>query len=158
MNTVKCPSSSIWSRDGTLVIVTTLGQSRPGSYCNEGVLHIPQISKTRTLPSDAVLCFTQDTNSIWFINETLTSPTTLGQSGPGSNHNEEVSPYFPKLQNWSLTIKWFSDISRTLVWWGSYSQIQSVYLFYCHTQLGYKDMDGKSNYNTLNKSFSLFKI
>ena len=29
-------------------------------------------------------------NSIWPIDETLTSTTTLGQSGPGSNSNEEV--------------------------------------------------------------------
>ena len=29
-------------------------------------------------------------SSIWFIDETLTSTTTLGKSGPGSNSNEEV--------------------------------------------------------------------
>ena len=39
-------SSSIWSIEGTLIGTTTLGQRRSGSNGNEGVLHIPQNSKT----------------------------------------------------------------------------------------------------------------
>ena len=38
-------NSSIWLIDRTLSGTTTPGQSRPGSYNNEGVLHIPQISE-----------------------------------------------------------------------------------------------------------------
>ena len=40
--------------DGTLTDTTTQGQSRPGSNGDEGVLNIPQISKTGTSPSDRV--------------------------------------------------------------------------------------------------------
>ena len=36
--------SSIWPIDKTLSDATTLGQCRPGSDGNEGVLHIPQSS------------------------------------------------------------------------------------------------------------------
>ena len=39
-------SCSIWLLDKTLSDATTLGQNEPGSHGNEGVLHIPQISKT----------------------------------------------------------------------------------------------------------------
>ena len=38
----------------------------------------------------------------------------LSQSGPGSNGNEEVSPHFPNLKGWSLDIRWFNVIIRTL--------------------------------------------
>ena len=38
-----------------------MGQSGPGSNGNEGVLHIPQISRTESSPSVAVYCHTQDT-------------------------------------------------------------------------------------------------
>ena len=38
----------------TLTGITTLSQSEPGSNGNEGVLHIPQNSKTRASLSDAV--------------------------------------------------------------------------------------------------------
>ena len=39
---------------GTLTGTTTPGQSGPRSHDNEGVLHIPQSSRTRALTSDAV--------------------------------------------------------------------------------------------------------
>ena len=35
-------NSSIWPTDGTLIGTTTLGQSGPKNYGNEGVLLIPQ--------------------------------------------------------------------------------------------------------------------
>ena len=64
-----------------LVNSTTLSQSGPGSNGNEGVLHIPQSSRTGASPSDAIECHTEDTSSIWPINGTLTGTTTPGQSG-----------------------------------------------------------------------------
>ena len=37
---------SSWPIDGTLTSTTTPGHSKPGSNGNEGVLHIPQSSRT----------------------------------------------------------------------------------------------------------------
>ena len=45
---------SIQPIDGTLTGTTTPGQSGPGSNGDEGVLHIPQTSKTGTSPSGHV--------------------------------------------------------------------------------------------------------
>ena len=45
---------SIWPIDETLTDSTTSGQSGPGMNGNEGVLHIPQGSRTRTSPLDAI--------------------------------------------------------------------------------------------------------
>ena len=54
-------------------------------------------------------------NSIRPIDRTLSGLTTLGQSGPGSNGNERGIPNSQKLQDWSLTIRWFNVIFRTLI-------------------------------------------
>ena len=48
---------SIWPKDNTLSGATTPGQSGPGSNGSEGVLHIPQISKARALPSDGLMSY-----------------------------------------------------------------------------------------------------
>ena len=53
--------SSIWSINGTLIGITTLGQSGPGSNGNEWVLHIPQSSKTGASPSNGLVSH-QDTH------------------------------------------------------------------------------------------------
>ena len=45
-------NSSIWSIDRTLPGVTTPGQSKLWYDSNEGVLYIPQSSKTVASPSD----------------------------------------------------------------------------------------------------------
>ena len=47
----------------------------------------------------------------------------------GSEWQWTGTPHSPKVQNWSLTIRWFNVVSRTLVRGGSYSsaEIQSVY-------------------------------
>ena len=50
-------NSSIWSIDRILSGATTLGQSGPGSNCNEGVLHILQSSKIGASPSDCLLSY-----------------------------------------------------------------------------------------------------
>ena len=50
-------NSSIWPMDRTLSGTTTLGQNGPGSNDNEGVLHIPQISKTDASPSDGLVSY-----------------------------------------------------------------------------------------------------
>ena len=50
--------SSIWPIDRTLSGATTLGQSGPGSYGNDRVLHIPQSSSiTETSPSDCLVSY-----------------------------------------------------------------------------------------------------
>ena len=50
-------NSSIWPIAKTLWGATILGQSRPGSNGNEGVLHIPQISKAGAMPSDGLMSY-----------------------------------------------------------------------------------------------------
>ena len=56
---------SIRHIDGTLTIITILGQSGPGSNSNEGVLHIPQSSRTETLPSDGLVSYLD--HSLWEV-------------------------------------------------------------------------------------------
>ena len=46
---------SIWPRDRALSGASTLGQSRPGSNDKEGVIHIPQSSKTGASASDVLV-------------------------------------------------------------------------------------------------------
>ena len=48
---------SIWPIDMTLSGATTLGLSRPDSNGNEGVYHIPQISKLQASPSDCSMTY-----------------------------------------------------------------------------------------------------
>ena len=52
----------------------------------------------------------------------------LQQCGPRNNDNEEGKSYSPKLQNWSLTIRWFNVVPKTLGG-GSYpfAEMQLVY-------------------------------
>ena len=50
-------NSSIWPIDRTLPGANTLGQSRPGSNDNEGVLRISQISMTGASPSDGLMSY-----------------------------------------------------------------------------------------------------
>ena len=53
-------------------------------------------------------------SSIWRIDRTLSGATTLGQSGPGRDGNDNL--HSPKLQhNWNLNIRLICVISRTLV-------------------------------------------
>ena len=55
-------------------------------------------------------------SSIWPIDRTQSSATTLGQSGPGSNGNKGVLHIPPKLQHyWNLTIRLFNVIPRQLL-------------------------------------------
>ena len=61
-------------------------------------------------------------SSILPIERVLSGATIPGLSGPGSDDNEEVLS--PKLQHhWSLTIRSFSVLSRTLIE-GSYSSAE----------------------------------
>ena len=69
-------------------------------------------------------------SSIWSIDRTRSGATTPDQSRPGSNGNEGVVCISQKIQHyWSLTIRLFTLIYRTLVEGGSYSSvmIQLVY-------------------------------
>ena len=47
-------NSSLWPIDWTLTGTATLSKSGPGSNGNEGVLYIPQSSRTGALQSDTV--------------------------------------------------------------------------------------------------------
>ena len=47
-------NSFFWPIDGTLTGTTTLGQSGPESNSNQGVLYIPQSSRSGDSPSDTV--------------------------------------------------------------------------------------------------------
>ena len=63
-------------------------------------------------------------SSIWPIDRTLTGATTPGQSGPGSDGNEEVL-YIPQSSSDDGLVSYI----RTLVGWVSYpfTEMQSVY-------------------------------
>ena len=50
-------NSSIWLIDRTQSDATTPGQSGPGNNGNEGVLHIPQNSKTGASPSNGLMSY-----------------------------------------------------------------------------------------------------
>ena len=50
---------SIWLIDKFLPGANTLGQSKPGTNGNEGVLHIPQSSKAGALPSDSLMSYSE---------------------------------------------------------------------------------------------------
>ena len=64
--------------------------------------------------------------SIWPIDKTLSAAPTLGQSGPGSNGNEEVLHIIRIFK--AGTSPWFNIISRTLVVRGlPPAEMQSVY-------------------------------
>ena len=49
--------SSIWLIDETLTGTTNPGKSWSGSNANEGVLHLPQSSRTRASPSDGLVSY-----------------------------------------------------------------------------------------------------
>ena len=75
--------------------------------------------------------------SIWSIDRTLSSATTLDQSKPWSNGNEGVTPYFPMLQHyWCLIIRLFYVISRLLSGGGLPLSRDAVGIFYCPSRLG----------------------
>ena len=97
---------SIWPIDRVLSGATNPGQSGPRSNGNEGVLPIPQISKAGALLSDGLMLYqghllkggfypSAEMQSVYPTAPVdlavLTGTTTLGQSGPGSNGNEEYS-------------------------------------------------------------------
>ena len=50
-------NSSIWPIGGTLSGIISLDQSGPESNGNEGVLHIPQSSRTGVSPSDSFVLY-----------------------------------------------------------------------------------------------------
>ena len=50
-------------------------------------------------------------SSFWPIDETLTDTTILGHSR--SNDSKGVPYILQKFQDWNITVRWFSDISRT---------------------------------------------
>ena len=78
------------------------------------------ISKTlmkRSYPSAFVSSQFKCQSSIWPMDRTILGAFTLGQSGPMSDGNEEI-PHIPQSFSntyWSLTIRLFSVVSRTLL-------------------------------------------
>ena len=69
-------------------------------------------------------------NSILPIDRTLSDAPTLGQGEPRSNDNKGVLNIPPKLQDWSLTIRLFNVISRTLVGGGGSNPSAEMQLVY----------------------------
>ena len=68
----------------TLSVATTPSQSRPRSNSNEGVLHIPQISKAGASPSDGLMSYPSN---------------SLGKSYPSA---EMQSVYSTVLADWAI--------------------------------------------------------
>ena len=91
----------MWPIDRALSGATIPGQSGPGSNVNEGVLHIPQISKAGASPSDCLELY----------------PDTLWGSSPSA---EIQSVYSTALPEWVETIAGFIrgliPFPRVLVW------------------------------------------
>ena len=58
-------NSFIWLIYRSLSGATTPGQSVPGSNGNEGVIHIPQSSRTRSSPSDCLVSYPE--HSLGFL-------------------------------------------------------------------------------------------
>ena len=52
--------TSIWPIDRSLTSTGSLDQTAPGSNSNEGVIHSPQISRTRSSPLDTVKNYSQE--------------------------------------------------------------------------------------------------
>ena len=83
-----------------------------------------------------------------------------------SNVNVEAAPpHYPKLQDWSLIIRWFSVISRTLiacacVWRVLFLCKDAVGIFYSPSQLGWcvviRDSKWRSNFKILKYISILF--
>ena len=48
---------SIWPIDGTLIDITILGRTEPGSNGNDRVLHNPQNSRTGASSSDGIVSY-----------------------------------------------------------------------------------------------------
>ena len=92
---------SFWPINETLTGTINQFQSGMGSNGIEGVLHIPQNSKSGASPSVAVLCYDLDICSFWPINETLTGTINQFQSGMGSNGIEGVLHILQS--SWSVT-------------------------------------------------------
>ena len=66
---------------------------------------------------------------IWATDGTPKGADTQGQIRPREKWSCRGTPHFSKLQDWSLAIRWFCVIPRTLVEKGSYpsTELQSVY-------------------------------
>ena len=88
-------------------------------------------------------------SSFWHIDNTLSSATTLSPSGPGSNGNEGVLHIPPKLQHyWSLTIRLFSVIYRTLIGGGVLPLCrEAVSIFYSLSHLSKHHRDTPQEVN-----------
>ena len=72
--------------------------------------------------------------SIWLIDRTPTSTTTLGQSEPGSNGNEEVLSTPQSSRTGVLPSHGLESYSGHLYWRGSYSSAEMNW-FILHPQL-----------------------
>ena len=75
---------------------------------------------------------------VWPIYRTLSSATIPVQSGPWSNGNERSTSHSPNLQDWSLTIRLFCVISRTLEVEVLLLCRDTVGVFYSPSRLGLK--------------------
>ena len=98
---------SIWPIDRTLSSATTPGQSGLGSNGKERVFHISQSSRTGA----------SSYRSFSVISRTFIRRGGLFLGRDSVNVFYSPIPHFPKLQGWSLAIRWFNVIPRTLIEW-----------------------------------------
>ena len=82
-------------------------------------------------------------SSIQPIDRALSSATTLGQSGPGSNDDEGVL-HIP--QSSSITIRLFSIISRTLFGWKAYPSTEMQLVYSTSPADGASESEGRIDY------------
>ena len=83
-------------------------------------------------------------SSIWLMDRTISDASTLGQSGPGSNDNKEVLHFPQSSSDWSLTIRLFNVMFRTLITGVLALSRDVVGVFYNPSQL-----DCKANKNLI---------
>ena len=89
-------------------------------------------------------------SSIWPIEGTLTGTTTLDQSEPGNNGNEEVLHIPQNFRTEASPIRWFSLMPRTLIGRGVLSFCRDVVdVFYSPSQLSCLTMWTATNFTFL---------
>ena len=118
-----------------LIGIITLCQSEPGSNDNEVFFHILLSSSIEASLSCSVMFLDP------YIVKLLSNRQQLFPKNVCSIHNlrilpEIIPPHSIKRQDWSLTIWWFSVISRILVGWFLSLCRDAVDVLYTPSQLG----------------------
>ena len=107
-------NSSSWSINGNLIGTTIPVNSAPGSNGNEGVLHIPQISRTGASPSDAVKYCTQDTRWGNILPPQPTGPKQILLAISGAKAKYVIGRIGLRKQNLEQFLKGFFSLIRPI--------------------------------------------